>query len=126
MMGHVKFDPFDGVVTVGDALQGEEQHVVADDQVAEVLHALDLRVEAPQEKNQELADVRGVDGLLLEMPQVLFVGQGQALRLAVVDDRLDELSEGGDHEVHPSKMARYAGTSFPVRHLGGFQQLDAW
>ena len=67
-----------------------------------------------------------MDGLLLEMPQVLFVGQGQALRLAVVDDGLYELSEGGDHEVHPSKMARCAGTSFPVRYLEGLEQLDAW
>ena len=59
------------------------------------------------------------------LPQVLFVGQRQALRLAVVDDRLYELSEG-DHEVHPSKMVRYAGTWFPVRLLEGFELLDAW
>ena len=57
---------------------------------------------------------------------MLFVGQREALRLAVVDDRQYELSEGGgDHGVHPSKMARYAGTSFPVRHLEGFEQFDA-
>ena len=61
------------------------------------------------------------------LPPVLFVGQREALRLAVVDDGQYELSEGGgDHEVHPSKMARYAGTSFPVRHLEGFELLDAW
>ena len=61
------------------------------------------------------------------LPQVLFVGQRPALRLAVVDDRQYELSEGGgDHEVHPSKMARYAGTLFPVRLLEGFELLDAW
>ena len=49
--GHVQFHPMNGVVAVGDSLQGEQEHVVADDQVTEVLHALDLRVETPQEKN---------------------------------------------------------------------------
>ena len=51
MLGHVQLHPVDGVVAVSDALQGEQEHVVAHDEVAEVLHALDLRVEAPQEKN---------------------------------------------------------------------------
>ena len=51
VLGHVQFHPVDGVVAVGDSLQVEQEHVVADDQVTEILHALDLRVEAPQEKN---------------------------------------------------------------------------
>merc|ERR1719237_1232667 len=125
MMGHVKFDPLHGVFSVGDALQGEEEHVVADDQVAEVLHALDLRVEAPQEKNQELANVRGMDGLLLQVAEVLLVRHGQALRLAVVDNRLDELPQGGHHQVHPSQMARDAGASFSVGNFKGFKKLDS-
>merc|ERR1719234_2000636 len=110
---------------MGDALQGEEEHVVADDQVAQVLHALDLRIETPQEKNQELADVCGVDRLLLQMAQVLFVRHGQALRLPVVDDRLDELSQGRHHQVHPPQMARDAGASFSVGNFKGFKKLDA-
>ena len=60
VLGHVQLHPVDGVVAVGDALQGEQEHVVAHDEVAEVLYALDLRIETPQEKNQELADVRSV------------------------------------------------------------------
>lgn len=51
------------LLQLGDHLEVGEQHVVADDEVREVLQRLELGVEPAQEEDQQLATRLGVEGL---------------------------------------------------------------